>query len=82
MNLVYIIGKIVSEIDFKFTYKSNKNAVSVFKCKLDNGSLVKVKAFNNNADFCYINLKKGDIVIIEGTINSNDTVNIRDIIKI
>lgn len=70
MNLVYIIGKVVSNIDFKFTYKSNKNAVSVFKVKLHNGSIVKVKAFNNKADYCYSNLKQADFVIIEGKLDS------------
>ena len=71
MNLVYIIGKIVSNINFKFTYKSNKNAVAVFICKLNNDALIEVKAFDNNADYSYANLKQGDFVIIEGSINSN-----------
>ena len=82
MNLVYIIGKIVSDINFKFTYKSNKNAVAVFICKLNNGSLIKVKAFDNNADYCYANLKQEDFVLIEGSINSNNMVNIRNIEKL
>lgn len=82
MNLVFVIGKIISDINFKFTYKSNKNAVALFICKLNNGSLVKIKALDNNADYCYANLKKGDFVIIEGSINSKFIINIKNIKKL
>lgn len=79
MNLVYIIGKVVSNIDFKFTYKSKGNAVAVFVCELNNGSMVKVKAFDNNADYCYANLKQGNFIILEGSINSNNEIVIKNI---
>lgn len=82
MNLVYIMGKIVSDIDFKFTYKSRKNAVAIFICELDNCSLVKIKAFNNNADYCYASLQQGDFAILEGRINSNSEIDVNNIMKL
>lgn len=82
MNLIYIIGRVVSDIDYKFTYKSNRNAVSTFICKLDNGSLVKIKAFDNNADYCYANLEQENFVIIEGKLDSENNIIIKNIIKL
>ena len=82
MNLVYIIGKVVSDIDYKFTYKSNKNAVSIFVCELNNGSLIRVKAFDDKADYCYVNLKQGDFIIVEGKLSSKSNVNVKNIIDI
>jgi len=82
MNLVFVIGKIISDVNFKFTYKSDKNAVALFICKLNNDSLLKVKAFDNNADYCYANLKKGDFVIIEGSINSKFIISVKNIKKL
>ena len=45
-------------------------------------ALVEALAFDNNADYCYANLKQGDFVLIEGSINSNIEINIKEIIKI
>ena len=82
MNLVYIIGKVVSNIDFKFVYKSNKNAVAIFICELNNGSLVRIKAFDNNADYCYANLEQKHFVIIEGKLDSVNNIIVRNIKKL
>jgi len=82
MNLVFIIGRIISDVNFKFTYKSDKNAVALFICQLNNGSLVKVQALDNNADYCYANLKLGDFVIIEGSINSKFIISVKNIKKL
>lgn len=70
MNLVYIQGKIISNIEFKFIIKSKNKSVSIFKLELTNNSIVTIKAYNELADYCYSKLNKEDIILIEGELNS------------
>ena len=52
MNLVYIQGKVVSKIDFKFIINSKNISIAIFKVELRNKSVVVVKAYNEIADYC------------------------------
>ncbi|MCI8617693.1 MAG: hypothetical protein HFJ60_05605 [Clostridia bacterium] len=70
MNLVYIQGKIISDIEFKFIIKSKNKSISIFKLELTNNSIVTIKAYNELADYCYSKLNKDDIILIEGKLNS------------
>ena len=71
MNLCFIIGKIISDIEFKFIVNDrNKMSISLFILELSNKSKIKIEGYNNMADFCYQKLSKDDIVVIEGYINS------------
>ena len=70
MNLVYIQGKVVSKIDFKFIIYSKNISVAIFKVELRNKSVVKVKAYNEMADYCYRKLNEGREIIIEGRLNT------------
>ena len=45
MNLVFIQGKIISEIDFKFIINSNNKSIAIFKIELFNKSIVTAKAY-------------------------------------
>ena len=71
MNLCFLTGKIVSEIEFKFIINSKNISVVMFEIQLTNNSIIKVKGYNEIADFCYQKLVKGDIVIIYGILNTN-----------
>ena len=55
---------------------------AIFNIELLNGSIVKVKGYNEIADYCYSNLNKGNIVCVEGRINSKIAVIIDKIYKI
>lgn len=44
-------------------------SISWFNLKIDNETIIKVKAYDELADFCYSNLKIGDFITISGTIN-------------
>ena len=70
MNLVYIQGKVVSKIDFKFIINSKNISIAIFKVELRNKSVVIVKAYNEMADYCYRKLNEGRGVIIEGKLNT------------
>ena len=79
MNICFFTAKICSEIDFKFILKSKNISIAIFDIELLNGSRVKVKGYNEIADYCYINLNKGNVVCIEGRINSKIEVIIEKI---
>ena len=53
MNLCFLIGKIISEINFKFVLNSKNISIAYFKIELNNKSIVEVKAYNELADYCY-----------------------------
>ena len=71
MNECFLIGKIITDIDYKFVINSKNTAISEFKIQLINKSEINVKAFNNIADYCYQKLKKNNFVFIYGFLNSN-----------
>ena len=83
MNLCFIIGKIISDIEFKFVVNDrNKMSISLFVVELNNKSIVKIKGYNNIADFCYQNLRKEDNIILEGYISNKMNIVIYKINKI
>ena len=82
MNLVCIQGKVVSKIDFKFIINSKNISIAISKVELSNKSVVKVKAYNEMADYCYRKLSEGREVIIEGRLNTKLEVICNKIITI
>ena len=79
MNLCFVIGKIISDIEFKFIVNSKNISVALFEMQLSNNSIITVKGYNEIADFCYQKLVKNDIAIIYGSLNNNMEVIINDI---
>lgn len=83
MNLCFIIGKIISDIEFKFIVNDkNKMSISLFVVELNNKSRVKIKGYNSIADFCYQNLRKEDNIISEGYISNKMNIVIYKINKL
>lgn len=78
MNLCFLIGKIISEIEFKFILNSKNNSIVIFKIELNNKNTVTIKAYNEIADRCYQELVKTDRIIIQGKLNSNMEIIIQD----
>lgn len=70
MNLCFIIGKIISDIDFQFVLNSKNISIAIFRIQLSNNSIVKVKAYDEVADLCYQILVKNDLIAIQGELNS------------
>ena len=71
MNICFLYGKIISDVDFKFIMNNkNKTSISVYKIQLNNKSIVTVKGYNEIADWCYRNLMLENYCIIEGYIDS------------
>ena len=80
MNICFFIGKIISEIEFKFIVNSKKYySISIFQIELNNKSVITVKGYNEIADFCYRRLLKNDYINLYGEFNSKGEIEILEI---
>lgn len=77
MNLCFLIGKIISQIQYKFIINSKDTAIAIFKLQLQNKSIVIIKAYNEMADFFYRHFNKNDVICIKGRLNTKGEVIIK-----
>ncbi len=76
------MGKIISNIDFKFIINDKRNiSIAIFEVELNNKSKITVIGYNEFADFCYSRLKKNDNIAFQGYLNSTLNVVLEDIIS-
>ena len=66
MNEVFLIGKIISDIEFKFIINSKNKAIACFEIKTADKQIVRTQAYN---EWCKLN--KNDKVFINGYIEAN-----------
>jgi single-strand binding family protein len=71
MNEVFFIGKIISNIEFKFIINSKNKAIACFEIETNDKQIVRVEAYNKLADFAYSKLNSNDKVFINGYIETN-----------
>ena len=73
------MGKIISEIDFKFIVNNKEiYAIAIFEMELMNGTKLKIKGYNEIANYCYKNYEKNKYVCINGKINSDIEITMID----
>ena len=80
MNICFLIGRIISNIEYEFILNSKNISIVKFKIEVENNKII-IKAYNEMADWCYQNLKQGNIIGIEGSLNSKLEVVINEILK-
>lgn len=71
MNEVFLIGKIISDIEFKFIINSKNKAIACFEIETADKQIVRIQAYNQLADFTYSKLNKNNKVFINGYIEAN-----------
>ena len=71
MNEVFLIGKIISDIEFKFIINSKNKAIACFEIKTVDKQIVRIQAYNQLADFAYSKLNTNDKVFVNGYIEAN-----------
>ena len=71
MNEVFLIGKIISDIEFKFIINSKNKAIACFEIETADKQIVRVQAYIKLADFAYSKLSKNNKVFINGYIEDN-----------
>ena len=71
MNEVFLIRKLISDIEFKFIINSKNKAIACFEIETADNQIVKIQAYNQFADFAYSKLNTNDKVFINGYIEDN-----------
>ena len=79
MNIIFLIGKIITEIKFKFVINSKNNSITEFTIKTQENKTIQIKAYNENADYIYGKIKKYDNVFICGYLTTEGKVVINKI---
>lgn len=80
MNECFVMGKIISNIDFEFIVNSKKYySISIFQIKLNNKSIMTVKGYNEIADFCYKSLIKNNCITLYGELDSKMEIVLKDV---
>ncbi len=70
----------IIDIEFNFIINNKINkSVAIFKIELSNKSKVIVKGYTNIADFCYRNLARNNVIMIEGCMTSGNEIIINEI---
>ena len=72
INEVFLIGKIVSDIEFRFIVHSKNRAIAMFEIETtkDKQKII-IKAYNEMADLVYSKFNKGNLVMISGYMNNS-----------
>ena len=71
MNDVFLTGKVISNVEFKFIINSKNKAIACFEIETNDKQIVRVQAYNKLADFAYSQLNKNNKVLINGYIEAN-----------
>ncbi len=74
MNDVFLTGKIISNVEFKFIINSKNISIAVFNIETNDKQVIKIKAYNELADYCYSKLETRQRVFIYGEISENDVI--------
>ncbi len=82
MNICFLTGKIVSDIKFDFMIYSRHTSIVQFYIKDKRKNIIKIVGYDKIADYCYKNVKKNDIVFIEGRMENIEDNTIIKIIEI
>lgn len=82
MNICFLTGKIVSDIKFDFMIYSRHTSIVQFYIKEKRKNIIKIVWYDKIADYCYKNVKKNDIVFIEGRMENIEDNTIIKIIEI
>lgn len=73
MNEVYLIGKIITNIEYKFIVNSKtKKSIAMFEVKTLDKQNIKIKAYNELADVLYRKFNNKDNVFIYGRLNEDN----------
>ncbi|MBO5479464.1 MAG: hypothetical protein J6A04_07295 [Clostridia bacterium] len=81
MNEVFIIGEVVSKIEFNFIYKGKHISKASCYIKLKNKSKIEIIGYDEIADLMYRYLEQDNTVFVYGKIDSEGKVIARNVKK-
>ena len=82
MNLCILIGRIISDIEFKFIINSKNKSIAEFEIQLLNESIVQIQAYNEMADYCYKELNKNGMILMYGKLNETGKIIIEEVERV
>lgn len=74
MNEVFIMGKVVSKVEFDFVYKGTHISKAKCEIKLSNKSKIQIIGYDEIADFMYQYVRENEIVFLYGKIGKNSII--------
>ena len=74
MNKVFLIGKIITDIDFKFIISSKNISIARFKIETMDRQIIAIKVYNEMADYAYRKLNRNNLIDIEGKLEKDTVV--------
>lgn len=74
MNEVFLIGKIIKEIEYKFMLEKGKHAKAIVYLELLDKTNAKAIAYNENSDYALQNIKENDIVFVYGALEDTSVI--------
>lgn len=81
MNEVFLIGNIITDIEFKFIVNSKNISIVRFAIEIINDQqTISIKAYNEMADFVYNSLNKNDVIIVNGYLTNDGEVIAKNVI--
>ena len=79
MNEVFLMGKVITGIEFKIIIHSKRISRVKFKVKiLEDNEIISIVAYDELADYIYRNINIADIVTVNGYIEGNNVI-VKDI---
>ena len=74
MNKVFLIGKIITEIEFKFIINSKNISIAKFRIETLDKQIITIKAYNEIADYIYSKFNKNEYAEIYGSLETAGAV--------
>ena len=75
MNRVFLVGEIITDIEFKFIINSKNISVAIAKIKTPkDNQIIPIKCYNEQANYFYSRHKNGDSVMLEGRLEDNTVI--------
>ena len=75
MNEVFLIGRIITDIEFKFIIHSKNISIAQFEIMTsDDKQVIHIVSYNEMADFVYSKLNRNDMVCINGYLVEENVV--------
>lgn len=81
MNEVFTIVKIIN-FEYRFLLNNKNNAICKVDAILENGSIIKLIAYDNLADRLLRKLKINELYLFQGVLNSNMEIIVSKVYKI
>ena len=81
INLCFLSGKVINEIDLKFVYNSQKRSldkkhtsIAKIELELQDGQIIQLHAYNEMADYVFRYIKKDDYIFVQGEVKGSHVV--------